>query len=107
MIYYINGNTLNSVNLSNRHTANLYGGLNRVTSIAVNWLNSDVYLIENDTGTIEKITMSPIPVRTPLISGRSSPRYIVLDAEDGLVIFYEYKHQWYIKYTIIQSDVLD
>ena len=56
-----------------------------MTSIAVNWLNSDVYFT-SATGSIEKLTVGLIPVRTIVISGRSSPRHLVLDAEDGLVI---------------------
>ena len=61
-----------------------------MTSIAVNWLNSDVYFTAA-TGTIEKITISSMPVRTTVISGRSSPRHLVLDAEDGLVIIIDKK----------------
>ena len=55
-----------------------------MTSIAVNWLNSDVYFTAA-TGNIEKIAIGPSPVRTTLISGRSSPRHLVLDAEHELV----------------------
>ena len=57
-----------------------------MTSIAVNWLNSDVYFTAAATGNIEKITIGPTPVRMTVIPGRSSPRQLVLDAEDGLVI---------------------
>ena len=70
--------------MSGQNTVNLYSGLSQVTSIAVNWLNSDVYFTAA-TGTIEKVTIGPIPTRTSLISGRSSPRHVVLDAEDELV----------------------
>jgi len=56
-----------------------------VTSIAVNWLNSDVYFTAING--IEKITItSTVPVRKSVLSGRSSPRHLVLDAEDGLVL---------------------
>ena len=56
-----------------------------MTSIAANWLNSDVYFTAANG--IEKITIAgTIPVRMSVLSGRSSPRHLVLDAEDGLVI---------------------
>ena len=70
--------------MSGQDTTNLYGALSQVTSIAVNWLNSDVYLT-TAAGTIEKITISSASTKSSLISGRSSPRHLVLDAEDGLV----------------------
>lgn len=55
-----------------------------MTSIAVNWLNSDVYFTAA-TGNIEKLTIGLVPVRMTVLSGRSIPRHLVLDAEDGLV----------------------
>lgn len=70
--------------MSGQDIANLYGGLSQVTSIAVNWLNSDVYLT-TAAGTVEKITVSSGSTKLSLLSGRSSPRHLVLDAEDGLV----------------------
>ena len=70
--------------MSGQNTASLYGGLSQVTSIAVNWLNNDVYFTAA-AGTIEKITISRTPTRMSLISGRSSPRHVVLDAENGSV----------------------
>ena len=70
--------------MTGQDIVNLYGGLSQVTSIAVNWLNSDVYLT-TAAGAIEKITISSASTKTPLISGRSSPRHLALDAEDGLV----------------------
>ena len=54
-----------------------------MTSIAVNWLNSDVYFTDTVAGSIEKITIGPMLTRTALISDRQSPRHVVLDAEDG------------------------
>ena len=84
VIYYSNGNTLYGIDTSGQNTISLYGGLNQVTSIAVNWLNSDVYFTAA-AGNIEKLTIGLIPVRTTVLSGRSSPRHLVLDAEDGLV----------------------
>lgn len=70
--------------MSGQNTASLYDGLGQVTSIAVNWLNNDIYFT-TDTGTIERLTIGPTPTRNSLISGRLSPRHIVLDAEDGSV----------------------
>lgn len=88
IIYYVNGNTLYSVDMSGQNTASLYDGLSQVTSIAVNWLNNDIY-ITTDSGTIERLTIGPTPTRNSLISGRLSPRHIVLDAEDGVMYWIE------------------
>jgi len=63
----------------------VYEGLNDISSIAVNWLNSDVYFTST-SGTIEKITVGPTTTATIILSSLSSPRHLVLDAEDRSVI---------------------
>lgn len=62
----------------------IYEGLNAFSSIAVNWLNNDVYFTST-SGTIGKITVDPTATITVILSGLSSPRYLVLDAKDRSV----------------------
>ena len=62
----------------------IYEGLNALSSIAVNWLNNDVYFTST-SGTIGKITVGPAATIAVILSGLSSPRYLVLDAEDRSV----------------------
>ena len=82
VVYYSIGNTVYSVRITGQDPTVVYEASNNVSSIAVNWLNNDVY-ITSTSGAIERITIAPTTTITVILSGLSSPRHLVLDAEDG------------------------
>ncbi|XP_065909585.1 very low-density lipoprotein receptor-like [Dysidea avara] len=88
VIYYSIGNTVYSVSITGQNPTIVYEGSNDISSIAVNWLNNDVYFTST-SGTIGRITVGPTATTTMILSSLSSPLHLVLDAEDGVMYWTE------------------